>query len=164
MLRLPFLTLWFAATSILSVGAAADDEKSRNNTIAGTFILECGSPNVLTSIAEVIRKQGGQVRREFNSDIFYGLSIRVANMTNAQHKMQKLKGVKAVWPVQVMEHSAEYEAEKQQLGVLGRRGMDIGAEPPWNHALTHVDELHKEGLSGKGIKIGIIDTGVRFAF
>ncbi|ODA79101.1 hypothetical protein RJ55_04692 [Drechmeria coniospora] len=45
---------------------------------------------------------------------------------------------------------------------LRGRAEDDHVESPWNHLMTHVDKLHKEGYMGSGIKIAVVDTGVDY--
>lgn len=38
-----------------------------------------------------------------------------------------------------------------------------GDQPIWNpHVVTHVDELHKKGIKGKGVTVAILDTGIDY--
>jgi hypothetical protein len=43
--------------------------------------------------------------------------------------------------------------------VKSRSDPSVPADTESTHILTGVDKLHAQGIFGKGIKIGIIDTG-----
>ncbi|TFK18825.1 subtilisin-like protein [Coprinopsis marcescibilis] len=73
--------------------------------------------------------------------------------------LENLPGIKAIYPVRryeqpstVMGHSLNVRG----LGANDPKIISIGEAP---HILTGVDKVHARGHFGKGIKIGIIDTG-----
>ncbi|KAK2591998.1 hypothetical protein QQS21_010301 [Conoideocrella luteorostrata] len=45
---------------------------------------------------------------------------------------------------------------------IRRAKNDKRFERQWHHLITHVDKLHKEGFTGSGIKIAVIDSGVDY--
>lgn len=115
-----------------------------------------------------------KVRREFkNRDIFYGLSVDAPDATVAF--LSKLKGVKNVWPNFIVEvpRTPGYEKpEKKKItqkkksksksskaSVVHINGTSNVNAP---HEMTGVDKLHKLGKRGKGMKIGIIDSGIDY--
>ncbi|TQV92777.1 subtilisin [Cordyceps javanica] len=51
----------------------------------------------------------------------------------------------------------------QRRDSRGYKARDTVDKAPWTHIMTQVDKLHKEGYTGKGIKIGIVDTGVNYS-
>lgn len=123
------------------------------------------------------------VRKSFDSDIFRGASIQFKNGTNVEQAMLQISQstkVKNSWPVHkfyVPETQADNADGTFKLkGKLGTRsaqgspdsnvdmltGLDDNnsVDPP--HKMMQVDQLHKKGLTGKGIKIAVIDTGVDY--
>ncbi|KAM3529795.1 hypothetical protein MY4038_005246 [Beauveria bassiana] len=164
MVRPSIWTLAWTATAVASSAwAAVDGNKTLDNTVVGAFIIEC------------LQQQDGQVRRKFDSKIFYGISVQLANATGVTSaEIRNIKGVKEIWPVNLMSSTANdmpgEQPEKQQSGHqqahwssgLASRAAGQSLESPWHHVLTQVDKLHAEGLSGNGIKIAVVDTGVDY--
>jgi minor extracellular serine protease Vpr len=80
------------------------------------------------------------------STLFNGLSLRVAETELA--KLAALPGVKAVYPVNVYRVPETQEIAPQMEFALGMTGADV--------AQTEL------GLSGAGISVGIIDSGIDY--
>ncbi|EUC27525.1 hypothetical protein COCCADRAFT_41775 [Bipolaris zeicola 26-R-13] len=77
----------------------------------------------------------------------------------------KLPGVKNMWPVQ---HHTLPDYDTKWVGTepsklnssLFKRDV-IGNYPP--HVMTQIDRLRADGITGSGIKIAVIDTGVDYS-
>lgn len=85
-------------------------------------------------------------RRAFDV-LFNGLSVDVSPAERA--KLAKLPGIKAMYPVEVIYAPKPIRAEGDNHPQL-----DTAL------AMTGADVLQAAGLTGQGIKVGIIDTGV----
>ena len=119
------------------------------------------------------------VRTEFtNKGLFYGVSIQLGqNKTTAEvaRVLGDIPEVQAVWPIRMVAKPAPaavgnfsaFAAAKTE-GVKGRwapvdnspklpvvQGANVGS----TLKMAEVDKLHAKGIKGKGIKIGVIDTG-----
>ncbi|OAA36110.1 subtilisin-like serine protease PR1C [Beauveria brongniartii RCEF 3172] len=167
--------VWIATAVASSAWAAVDGKKAPENTVGGAFIIECETGQDIEPLTKAIQQQDGQVRRKFDSKLFYGISIQLANATGVTSAdIRKINGVKDIWPVNLLRDTAEdmpgKQPEQQQSGhqqARRRRGPESraageGLQSPWHHVLTQVDKLHAEGVSGSGIKIAIVDTGVDY--
>ncbi|KAM3500525.1 hypothetical protein MY10362_006333 [Beauveria mimosiformis] len=161
---------WISAAVASSAWAAVDGKTAPENTVAGAFIIECETGQDIEPLTQAIQQQGGQVRRKFDSKLFYGISIQLANATGVTSAdIRKINGVKDIRPVNLLSSTAEdmpgKQQEHQQSGhqhARWRRGLESrapsqGLQSPWHHVLTQVDKLHAEGVSGNGIKIAIVD-------
>ncbi|MCB0913815.1 MAG: S8 family serine peptidase, partial [Propionibacteriaceae bacterium] len=85
-------------------------------------------------------------RRAFDT-LFNGFSVEVDTANRA--KLLRLKGVKAMYPVQIIERPAVAQA--------GDSAPDLA----FALSLTGADIAQNQlGLSGAGVKVGIIDTGI----
>jgi subtilisin family serine protease len=102
---------------------------------------------------------------EVSSRIFNGASfqLELGQHGDDDHleTLSALPSVKNVWPVreiQLPEHEVHWTGENpaSQGGFQNARST-TGFAP---HVLTQVDRLHKEGFTGKGIKVGILDGGI----
>ncbi len=83
--------------------------------------------------------------------------------------LKDLKNVAAVWPIKTIPApSAAIPHESRGKAAPIARADNplpyIAGEVDVNrpHAMTGVDKAHAAGIKGKGIKIGIIDTGVDY--
>ncbi|KUJ11409.1 subtilisin-like protein [Mollisia scopiformis] len=99
------------------------------------------------------------VRHEYrNPDVFFGLSIR-GNITKAQ--LQEIPGVISVSSV----YNVTLPAQNLHASTLS---YNPELSVPRNGVLSSslemssVDKLHQLGIKGKGIKIGVIDTGIDY--
>ncbi|KAF9526569.1 peptidase [Crepidotus variabilis] len=98
------------------------------------------------------------VKKEFNSaGIFVGAAVSIQTSQGAA-ALANTPGVIDVRPI------FRYPSPKPLIA-HPINGLDDPTIPPdgqSTHVMTGVDKVHKEGTSGKGIKIGIIDTGVDY--
>ncbi|TQN64195.1 Minor extracellular protease vpr, partial [Colletotrichum shisoi] len=92
------------------------------------------------------------VRHQFkNPEYFYGLSIHASNDANVD-ALLALPQVKRVWP-------NRYYNRPIPVG----SGRPVECRTPLNRLnlrMTGADQAHALGLTGKGIKVGFLDTGV----
>lgn len=172
---------WFAFLALGVIGAspawAADNGIESTKLAADDLILECESNQACQLVANAVEASGGVLHYLYESDVFHGVSFQLPKSATAEERsalVAQFKGIKASWPVQditlVPEDIAKDQPEdklqalkggEEKRAPLGRRADDDGVETPWNHLMTHVDKLHEEGYLGSGIKIAVIDTGVR---
>ncbi|KAH6707554.1 peptidase S8/S53 domain-containing protein, partial [Leptodontidium sp. MPI-SDFR-AT-0119] len=108
------------------------------------------------------------VRETFSEEsVFVGLSLSLHG--GDVQALKDLKNVAAVWPVKtVPAPSAALPRDFKKGGANVARADsplpyitgDLDVNRP--HAVTGVDKVHAAGIKGKGIKIGIIETGVDY--
>lgn len=127
------------------------------------------------------------VRHQYtNAGIFYGLSVKLnGNLTEreALSTLAAIPGVLNAWPVNMIDRPGPIEsplanftrvknakAAKPQSSTTVtpidnsptlpkiNGSMDVFA----THKMADVDKLHALNIKGKGIKIGIIDTGIDY--
>ncbi|KZW01273.1 subtilisin-like protein [Exidia glandulosa HHB12029] len=99
-----------------------------------------------------------RVRTHVNvtSDIFVGTSFTLTDEDDEINtaSLARVDGVLNVWPVETI---ALDPIETAPLAT----GDDALALGNWtSHATTGVDKLHAKGIFGKGVKVGVVDTGV----
>ncbi|KIP04605.1 hypothetical protein PHLGIDRAFT_492880 [Phlebiopsis gigantea 11061_1 CR5-6] len=101
------------------------------------------------------RGVGFDVDKEFNSP---GLFVGAAVTLQDKHQVLAMPGVQAIRPV------IRVQAPKpvSQHIVTGPTDPAIPADTESTHIITGVDKLHAQGITGKGVKVGILDTGVDF--
>lgn len=100
----------------------------------------------------------------FNYKLFKGASVQFNDLDKAEDKAAKIANmdaVKNVWAVKLYpspSHTVHSVGDPVD-GVLGKRqGTSNDTFTP--HVMTQVNLLRDQGITGKGIKIAIIDTGV----
>lgn len=155
----------------LAIGATnetASAAKNETSVVDDAFIVECSSLSDVESLRQEIQSLGGTIRQNYTSDIFFGLSAQLpgesdGKASNFSAEMKTKSGVKNVWPIETVtlpeEETEEIEEAQENLQRhYSRRASD--GKAPWNHLMTQVDKLHAEGYTGKGIKVGVVDTGV----
>ncbi len=142
-----------AAATLVSAGKFHDITKlEKTNVLPGGFIIEYhdnikhnDAHNALNS-----RKIDYKVRNEYN--IFNGAAITV-NSKHDGKDLAQIPGVKNVWPISL------YSIPKLQKS--NKKPSD--PEVVSLHRMTGVDIVHKKHkLTGKGIKVGVIDSGVDY--
>ncbi|KAI1315512.1 hypothetical protein EDD11_000693 [Mortierella claussenii] len=143
-----------AAATLVSAGKFHELKpgKSHHNILPNAFIIEYHdgvkhdeAQNALTS-----HQVDYKVRNHYN--IFNGAAITV-NSKHDGHSLAQIPGVKNVW------HVALYDMPK---GIKSSK-KPTDPETTSDHVMTGVNVLHeKYKLTGKGIKIGVIDTGIDY--
>ena len=81
-------------------------------------------------------------------------------------KIQSLAAVKKVWPVHIVTRpndeviwtGSSHEAVPPKYRPRQASGDDAIS----SHLMTQVDLLHAKGITGKGIRIGVVDDGVSY--
>ncbi|KAF9293141.1 hypothetical protein BGZ88_005732 [Linnemannia elongata] len=143
-----------AAVTLVSAGTFHDLDGlvDANNVVPNKYIIEyhdgyshADARNALNS-----RKIDYKVRNEY--DVFNGAAISV-NSKHDGRAIASLPGVKNVWPITL--HSIP-KIQKSTVKATDPEAVSL-------HHMTGVDIVHRKlKLTGKGVKVGIIDTGVDY--
>ncbi|KAL0059041.1 hypothetical protein AAF712_014247 [Marasmius tenuissimus] len=99
-----------------------------------------------------------KVHHEYGSPgVLVGMSVTLQNPSDFE-KLQSIPGVRSITPVTQLERSAPLNKRTRY------EAYDPKTAPVTDalHYMTGVDKLHAAGITGKGVKIGIIDTGVDY--
>ena len=111
-----------------------------------------------------------QPRLDLNHELFKGASFSIGHEHDGEiilGLIQSFSIVKQIWPIQVLTRPAtpiispaenRYTPSTAQP-VHQKREMQDSYGP---HIMGGVDKLHNKNFTGKGIYIGIVDTGVDF--
>ncbi|KAI0786658.1 pyrolysin [Abortiporus biennis] len=145
-------------------------ERQLGNAVPNQFIVEVQDVDDIPSKRDEIysreahetlyahlkkRKVGFTVKKEFNNkQYFVGASIALDD----RQQIASIPGVKAVRPV----ISLSIPKPVKTHVVTGIDDPELPPDIESTHILTGVDKLHAQNITGTGVKIGIIDTGVDY--
>ncbi|KAJ0280160.1 hypothetical protein COL940_006412 [Colletotrichum noveboracense] len=142
--------------------------------IPGAFVVEwdtdaADAPGFYQSLGLEVEH-----RLDLNYQLFKGVSFRIVNGSNdASNDIPGLIAarpeVKSIWPVRMVTIPTtkplyvgknRTATSGQFVGVNKRQAEEPDTYTP--HVMTQVDKLRAEGYTGKGIRIGIVDSGVDY--
>lgn len=105
---------------------------------------------------------------DLNYKLFKGVSIQLHNVDRAEEEvvqLSSLPAVKNIWPVKLIrrpdpevEWTGSFNKTKDHVS---RRQDSNTTEPYSPHVMSQIDRLHAKSITGKGIKIAVVDSGVR---
>lgn len=116
----------------------------------------------------------GTTRMKLNFKHFKGVSVQLHDLKKAKDTVAQLASapsIKNVWPIEIHDlpkvadgkvlTANDWNIKDGDRSQLSRRNImnETDVWPP--HIMTQVDKLRAKGITGKGIKLAIVDTGVR---
>lgn len=122
---------------------------------AGGFLSQLEAEEGVTKVSR---------RLNLQSKIFKGLSLHVESSNNeTADRIAGLPQVKQLWPVpliSVPKLEISWTGKDKTSSKYKRQTNSTDTWPP--HVLTQVDKLRAKGFTGKGLRIGIVDTGIDY--
>ncbi|KAK2041053.1 subtilase [Colletotrichum somersetense] len=151
---------------LLAAASAVQAQLQVPKTVPGAFIVELDD-NEDVSDAYASTKEDAVTRMHMNYTLFKGMSIQYNDLATANAKaaqLAQLRSVRNVWPVHT------YTVPEVEVVWTGRGGSEyvdlkrreLGNDTFSPHVMTQVDKLHRDGVTGKGIKLAIVDTGIDY--
>ncbi|RWA05934.1 hypothetical protein EKO27_g9166 [Xylaria grammica] len=159
------LSLLAGAGGFLSTEAKKLSEAKH---LTGSYVIEFEDSKDASDFFTRIGSKA-KTRMNFDSSIFKGVSIQFHDTETAEEEaaaLADLSSVKRVWPNRI------YDLPKDEIVWTGKskdasiahnnvkRQLSNDTFSP--HLMTQVDKLRAKGIVGKGIKIGVIDTGIDY--
>ncbi|KAF2009282.1 hypothetical protein BU24DRAFT_468257 [Aaosphaeria arxii CBS 175.79] len=163
----------------LSFGSAllvfvATSQALPSTIIPGRFLVEFEDHADHTLFSHHLKRDGLSAHRILTteSEIFRAASYKIDISTLGDDPLTVLSSIPAIkniWPVEVVERPDDALAWKgsdlntapvsikKQVGKVAVKGE--GFTP---HVLTQVDRVHGSNITGRGIKVGIVDDGIDY--
>ncbi|KAL6898828.1 peptidase S8/S53 domain-containing protein [Trichoderma evansii] len=156
------LGLWSLAALVARTASIKPEQKRVADTPTGNvnaatnrYIVEVeyGSIPYMARLFVAPSSRNSTYFRQFDcGDVFHGLVVET-EIDNVD-TLSKVRGVTNVWPMKTVPISSAVPRVKAAL------------EPKYHnysmHQWTGVDQLHAQGIRGKGATVAIIDTGVDY--
>ncbi|KAF6786177.1 subtilisin-like serine protease pr1c [Colletotrichum sojae] len=154
----------------------ADYSENGVDVVPGAYIVEWETD--IDTSSTFYRDIGLSIehRMDFKYRLFKGASFKVTNTTVAAHgdiaaEIAARPEVRAVWPVRTIhiptpkpvfvgKKTTSATSTSQLLRNLRRQNGEPDVYAP--HVMTQVDRLRAEGYTGKGIRIGVVDSGIDY--
>ncbi|KAG6186757.1 hypothetical protein E4U35_002806 [Claviceps purpurea] len=154
-------------TLITSLVAAAYAAVAVANKLPGAYIVELEDGHDHAAVLDHISGEAS-TRRTLDSKVFRGLSFQFHDIEAAGTRAEQIAAmpaVKKMWPVTVI--------SKKTVGNVRVVGMPQDSKafkrsdslPKDNfapHVMTQVDRLRAKGITGKGVKVAVIDGGIDY--
>lgn len=98
---------------------------------------------------------------DFHSTVFKGLSFHVDGDVDHLALADEIKAmgnVKDIWPINLY-HTQDLKTPRQYVNGTGSNST---SQIQSTHVMGGVDKLHAEGITGEGIFVAVIDTGIAY--
>ncbi|TQN70901.1 Intracellular serine protease [Colletotrichum shisoi] len=177
-----------ALASLVTVAVASTVERSETTpvieqtNVPGAFIVEFADSQasqrtpilILTSLILTLpthfhssrESEAGLMnvsrRLSLDSKIFRGVSFNVEDHDDKTlSRIGSLSQVKNIWPVPLIAvPEIDVSWTGKDLKRKHKRQTNSTAWPP--HVMTQVDKLRAGGITGEGLRVGIVDTGIDY--
>ncbi|KAL0581765.1 hypothetical protein V5O48_000242 [Marasmius crinis-equi] len=121
-----------------------------------------GSPaNIHKRMYDTLEARGLRYKKHFEyrtSGVLVGMSVTLENPSDLE-RLHAIPGIQLIRPVTWSQGPPSSLAKRERFTAYDPKSAPVSDAL---HYLTGVDKLHAAGVTGKGIKIGIIDTGVDY--
>ncbi|KAG9127745.1 hypothetical protein FRC07_010197 [Ceratobasidium sp. 392] len=158
-----------AAAAQLVAGAVdlkSVKHESTANVVPGAYIVTLDSGSHLkrgfssphADLYNELKTRGAnwEVTKEYDDPLLTGAAIKLGSDADLV-KLAQASGVESITPIRL------YPAPKPASQYVLKTYNATAAKDTFStHVMTGVDKLHADGYYGKGIKIGIIDTGIDY--
>ncbi|USP79989.1 serine-type endopeptidase [Curvularia clavata] len=152
------------------VQRAADDKPVASGILPGAYIVEfANAKETPKTFYASLAASGVQVepRKDLRFRFFKGVSFQLKSSSSNSsgwdflRQMKAQPQVKNIWPTRITTRAREESAVvPAQLQHAKRQAVSQDTFSP--HVMTQVDKLHAEGVTGKGYRVAIVDSGVDY--
>ncbi|KAG5966304.1 hypothetical protein E4U57_002894 [Claviceps arundinis] len=154
-------------TLITGLVAAAYSAVAVANKLPGAYIVELEDGHDHAAVLDNINGEAS-TRMVLDYKLFRGLSFQFHDIQAAERRSKEIAAmaaVKQMWPVKLVSRQAIGDA--LVLGTPQDSKVTVGGDilPKDTfvpHMMTQVDKLRAKGITGKGVKVALIDSGIDF--
>ncbi|KAK8128244.1 hypothetical protein PG984_009352 [Apiospora sp. TS-2023a] len=154
--------------------------EDQSDWVPGAYIVELDSNESPDAFyTQLARDHGIEAEHRMhlaNSALFHGASFQVRNASSHDHtelfaSMKTKAQVKAVWPVRTVTlnvgkpspHDVPLPASSSGSRGIHRRNAANETNDTFSpHLMTQINKLHAQGITGKGFRIAIVDSGIDY--
>ncbi|KAH7176825.1 peptidase S8/S53 domain-containing protein [Dactylonectria macrodidyma] len=169
MVRLSLAACLFAGVLSAAQSDSAETKQAAAR-LPGAYIVEFEEGKSTSGFEKEVDGQA-TTRLELDYKLFKGVSIQFNDLEKADDlaaNVAALPAVKNIWPVKV------YSIPKPTIEWTGtpgvehavskkKRAINETAEDTFSpHVMTQVNKLRADGITGKGVKVAVIDTGIDY--
>ncbi|KAG6097392.1 hypothetical protein E4U30_000735 [Claviceps sp. LM220 group G6] len=168
MVRTYILALLLAAAAS-SLAADPGSKLAKSVRVPGAYIFEFEDGQDVSAFEQSMAGDG-KTRMKLEFDLFNGLSFQLHDLKTAKQKVAKyaaMPAVKAVHPVILyempnprIEWIAPNGSTFEHSGLASR--AEGGPDTFSPHVMTQVDKLRARGITGKGVKVAVVDSGIDY--
>ncbi|KAG6314255.1 hypothetical protein E4U44_002015 [Claviceps purpurea] len=162
--------IYFLASLLAAVASSlAATTMAKSVRLPGAYIFQLEDGHDVSAFAQSMAGDG-KTRMKLEFELFNGLSFQLNDLKTAKEKVAKyaaMPAVKAVHPVMLYDMpNPKIEWIAKKSSTFGHSSLASRAEgepdtfPP--HVMTQVDKLRAKGITGKGLKVAVIDTGIDY--
>ncbi|KAG5973498.1 hypothetical protein E4U55_000494 [Claviceps digitariae] len=154
------------ATLFTSLVAAAYAAVAAAKPIDGAYVVELEDGHDHSAVLDHL---GGDAttRMHLNYELFRGLSFQLHDVHSAKERAEEIRSlpaVKNIWPIQSHTRSSR---DLHPLGnpdgkLESRAAGGQAADHYAPHVMSQIDKLRAKGVTGKGIKVAIVDSGIDY--
>jgi opacity protein-like surface antigen len=169
----------FAATvlAVMASAEAAQHHKIKlsksSSVVPDSYIIELENTfsgshaQFLNSVSSKFNDAGLSMRQSYNSELFKGMSVKIKNTASSKAK----RGLHHAGSTAVLNAIADSPQVRNiyPVSVIPRPKVNVISTGHTNSpdvlfadTMTQVQDVHNYGYKGKGITVGIIDTGKYF--
>lgn len=173
------------STPILTRAPSSNAQNVANFTaeasdiIPGAYIAEFTDANITPeAFYKSLAADGVQVehRMDLSFRFFSGASFQIksvgsnssaANSWDFMRRIQAAPQVRNIWPARITRRSVQEDSQVPSAAIStaqhARTKRQSQSERYFSpHVMTQIDKLHAEGVTGKGFRVAIIDSGVDY--
>ncbi|KAL5435994.1 hypothetical protein PMIN07_003893 [Paraphaeosphaeria minitans] len=168
-----FLPLLGSAFS--TAAAAATSKEATTQVVPGAYIVELADNHNSDTFYSTLGSDDVAVKHRMKLDykLFKGTSFQLKDVSDvdaAAAKIANMDMVKRIWPVRVFHvpkdevvwKGTDGRTEFVQAALRKRQSNGTDSDTFSTHVMTQVDRLREKGITGKGTKIAVIDTGIDY--
>lgn len=138
--------------------------------VPGAYIVEFEGGQDTDSFYRDLEAADVSASRRVNLDssLFKGCSFQLQGNPdggNITEKIAEMPKVKNLWPVRLINFPKDeviWAGNDSRALTAAQKRQESANDSYVPHAMTQVDKLRADGVTGKGIRIGIVDTGIDY--